>query len=490
MGQGRSGCIHARRLFPVIAGVLGFVFTLAPAGNCRTILLANFDNGYEAVFPLGKGKTSIIPGVTENDLKLADGKFGKGVFIGRGIPSQALNYSIPPTENFPNEGAIEFWFRPEWDSKVRNSGDLDNSYMLFSTDSDPTGFRFVRSHYGWLQFHYSQNYKTKAAVHSGIGSQCFKKGEWAHLAVSWDKEEARLFVNGMLAAVSEKWELPLLGGMQVGLGSRSYGKGSGAYGTFDDLRISDNKKYVSSFELPVEQSGIEKETVKAPVPNLSGEETKAFKERKALFCIDFRNGLVANYAAGAPFGFSNRKLELEKAGPDNVIRLKQHPGGIGDTLWFALKDNLNPFLGRVEVTLRLSDTNTLPIVIFDTTRMGLDTKWPSSPGSNIIQKRTGMRLLLNKSSCLEWQSMENSEALCTVKSSPVKLESGQWRRFGLSWAGSRVALYLDGQMIAEEEEVSLPSRMDKYFFVGSDSRGENSLDGWVQKVEILATNEM
>lgn len=457
---------------------------------CKTTLLVDFDDGYDASFSVGEGAARFATELKEDDVKLVDGKFGKGVFIGRDVPALTLYYGCKDNFSY-KEGALEFWFCPEWDLSFKREKEIASdksgkwmSFILFSTGGDPTCFRLTKNQYNWLSFYYRIRYKTTAAVRTqySTNSQVFQQGKWVHIAVSWDEDEARLFVNGGLVAVSDKWEVAGTVGDLV-LGSKGYGKGSGAWGTFDDFRISDNKKYISSFPLPREPLRIEKDTKVFP-SRLSEEEKKRFNERKTLFYIDFKNGLLANFSTGSPYGLSNRELKMEKIDGKEVARLQRYPDDPGDTLFFTLKDNLHPSLGTVEVTLQVSEENILPVVIFDASRVVLKKTNPADR-----YRRTGMRLILNEEACLEWQSIEDKKVISTVKSSPIELKKGKWYRFGFSWAGGTVSLYLNGKRIAMEESVALPSRLGKYFFICSDSQGQNSLDGWVDKVEILLSNK-
>ena len=57
---------------------------------CKTTLLVDFDDGYDASFSVGEGAARFATELKEDDVKLVDGKFGKGVFIGRDVPALTL----------------------------------------------------------------------------------------------------------------------------------------------------------------------------------------------------------------------------------------------------------------------------------------------------------------------------------------------------------------------------------------------------------------
>ena len=241
---------------------LFLLWSLSSHGFCDTTLLVDFDDGYDASFSVGEGAANTAPELKEGDVKLVDGKFGKGVFIGRDVPALALNYATKDNFSY-KEGTLEFWFRPEWDSNAKDESYKDSKgkpewlhAYLFSTSGSPTRFQLVKSRYGRLTFSYRKKYKTTASV-TAPGRDFFQQGEWIHIAVSWDGNEARIFLNGKLASVSEEWDVAGKIGGRIALGSLGYGTGHGAWGTFDDFRISDNKKYTKDFTLPESPLGVE-----------------------------------------------------------------------------------------------------------------------------------------------------------------------------------------------------------------------------------------
>ena len=53
-----------------------------------------------------------------------------------------------------------------------------------------------------------------------------------------------------------------------------------------------------------------------------------------------------------------------------------------------------------------------------------------------------------------------------------------------SWANSSIDIYEDGKKITGGTECAIPGRLGRYFFVGSDNSGQNSLNGRVESVKV------
>lgn len=177
----------------------------------------------------------------ESKAKLTDdkgGRFGKGVRLEE---QDVASVVIPLTlKTMPPEGTLEFWFSPDddtlpgkgWNFATLLSGAqriawFDNNEMMrlkwrLSDKDETTGF--VR--WGWYLSH-------RAWI---------RTGNWHHIAVTWDPEAVRLYVDGVLASYSTTRPLPFLalpsaisfGGNHV-LNSWS--------GGVDEFRLSDIKRY-------------------------------------------------------------------------------------------------------------------------------------------------------------------------------------------------------------------------------------------------------
>jgi hypothetical protein len=100
------------------------------------------------------------------------------------------------------------------------------SALLFASGSSPDGVVLSKNQYNNLGFIFSKGYQNEALVWSGIAAKnVFERDQWVHLASSWDKNEGRIFANGKLLAVSDKWDA-----IAWDFGNR-FALGCGKYGT-------------------------------------------------------------------------------------------------------------------------------------------------------------------------------------------------------------------------------------------------------------------
>ena len=445
---------------------------LATAAHAGTAMLVDFEHGYDAAFSLGDRKPIEVPAHP-----LVEGKFGRGFLLNASCPR--LRYRLDRVLE-GSGGAVEFWYRPQWDGSTiyehAPSGNLSLkgkrlNVRLFVIGEYP-GIQLTKDRYNSLGLYVIRSYRVVSRV-AARGATLFQKGKWIHLAVSWDTHEARLFANGRLLALSDLWTLDYIG-KTITLGS-FYG-GAGVY---DEIRISDHKRYVSSFPLPHGPHRIEtraEEMASRPVAPLAEATRRAFGEAAVTFAIDFSQGLSAQYACGSSLGRSNRRLPVEAVAGRPRVRLRTRAGEVGDTLCFEREGNLNRFLGTVEIGIRPAEGFTLPAVLFDCAHT-----------ASYYGTRTGVRLLLNEEGCLEWQSLANGRVVSRVQSAPLALEAESDVALGLSWAGSTIALYRDGREIKRQKGCAIPAAMDAYFFIGSDTFGENTLDGWIDHVIVSRT---
>ncbi|MCX8082928.1 MAG: LamG domain-containing protein [bacterium] len=477
--------IENRVFSAVMAGLI--LLSLATNSCTDTIFLANFDGTYDAVFAKGDRTFRMADDMEEGSVKLVEGKYGGGLFVGRNVPALAISYATK--ENFKFEkGTLEFWFRPEWtmaDTEDIMGPNLFKYITFFSTSGDPTRFCLYKNQYNWLIWDYRLDYQTKGKVITQYSSQSdvIKPGKWTHMAVSWDTGEARLFIDGNLVSISDIWDIPGMLGDRMALGSPGYGKGLGADGTFDDFRISDHQRYISSFIPPDTPLKVDVLSSVPTVPSPSQEEKDNWQKKRTMFFVDFRYGLVANFSLGNGLGGSNSILKIEEKDGRQAVRLNRR-AQIGDTLWFPTYGNINVNMSTVDIDICFSDPLQLPAVIFDTSKVVCN---PFSPQDQ--HARSGTRLILDPSSRMVFECIEGGKLLSYVMSCPLTVEAGRWHRFSVSWGGG-VRLYFDGKKVAEENSFPLPSTTDKYFFVGSDSQGINTIDGWIGRIEITLWNTL
>jgi len=461
----------------------GWLILLNTATNrAETIFLADFDQGFDAIHARGARTALISPDAHSGDVALAPGRFGQGVFLKRKIPSLALSYET--RDNFPlKEGAIEFWFRAEWDGTWREPDGPPHcqgrpTVHFVVTSGSPTGFRLVKTQYNVYDFHYARNYdRSNAQVQTLVHP--WKKGAWQFYAVSWDVDEARLFLNGRLMAVSGRWKPGAAIGPRLVLGAARYGIGrfGGAWGTFDDLRISDHKRYVSSFPVPVAPLAVDaapgkESAAREPAPAGPADAGA----RDVLFRVDYTRSLTACVCHGDPVAFSNGPLER---GPDGV-RLRRPAKGPGATLCYRTGANADRLLGTADVTLSLDRVPASPVCLLDLTELAPLVR-QRARGDGL---RTGMRLSLTKDHRLRWVNLEDGRILGQVSSPPLTLAPDRQTTFSMTWGNARVVLTVDGESVADTQGVAMASRLAPFLFVGSDSRGENTVEATIRSVEI------
>jgi len=448
-----------------------------PAGPAvaRTVLLADFENGFDAVFSTGDPKAVLSAKNGEGDVTLVEGRFGRGVQVRAQAPSYAFGYRTAKILTGQG-GTIEFWYRPDWDAKtLRPDGpaylkDKPVTLSLICTSAEGGGVNLDKNQYNVGSFTVSRGYRIICDVLFPIAAAFKEKGRWVHLAVSWDQEEARVFADGRLLAVSDNWTLnyfpPIV----------SFGSPAAASGVFDEIRISDDARYLSSFPPPTAPFSVgEEKAAPAPSPpaTLPAAKRAALEKAKVTFFTDFSFGLTAPYAAGSAEGWSNRPAVFELLEGTKALRLRRPDHAVGDTACFAAEGNLNPALGTVELVVRPAAGLALPAVLFDCSHV---LSWSMG--------RTGMRLVVNTDRRLEWQCLDNNAVVGSVVSPKVELPPGRDTAVALSWAGSTIALYEGGRELVRTRGCPIPGRLGRHFFIGSDSRGEGTFDGWIRQVNI------
>jgi len=467
---------RSRTRYAFAVGVLALTWMVCVPGSlAQTTLLVNFDKGFDAAFAAGDGRAQLAPGAAPRYVRLAEGRFGKGVFIDKDAPGLALSYAVEKHIG-PRRGTLEFFFRPEW-----SLADAPKIVTLLSSyTGGGTGFRLMKNQYNWFGLFYSLRYKVTGRVMTQYGrrSRALGRGRWMHVAVSWDEAEARLFVNGMLTSVSDFWRVAGGQTRRFGLGCRAYGQGLGGGGTFDELRLSADKKYVASFPVLANPLGVDKlrPSIMSPA---DPERARQLRAQGVLFFVDFSRSLVAEFARGDGRGGSNRSLVFQRdARGRSTVRLHRRDA-VGDVVYFRRRDNLNPFLGTAEVCVRFVDPISLPAMLFDVSDLAFNHHF-----GHDRRRRTGFRLWLTRRCELRWECLEDKRVVGSVTSPPLDVSRSDWHRFAVSWAASRITLRHNDTVVARSVGQALPSSLPNYFFVGSQSTGEDTLDGWVDWVRV------
>ena len=176
--------------------VLGFVFAMA-AGVARgeaappqLLFHAPFDGSPEATFAKGAAKPLRAEG-----LAFAEGKRGKAVRLTRAAKS-VLDYAS--AGNLVQErGTVSLWFKREWPDDGRTADGKEIWRMLFANPDPKTRPRIGS---GQLMFWWWANHlradqadkDDKYLVWRGAAPE----DDWNHLAVTWDEEGVRIYLNG------------------------------------------------------------------------------------------------------------------------------------------------------------------------------------------------------------------------------------------------------------------------------------------------------
>ncbi len=445
-----------------------------------TTLLIDFEQGLEPAYAAGSRQSWRAPGLPDDALRLVPGRFGQGLLVSRAAPAMALAYATP-TNLFLQEGTIEFWFRPDWNADFKEPH--GPAYLqgepivsLFVTDGDPTGLRIKKLQHNTLAFYYALNYDYAPAVVRRRG-EFWQAGRWNFYAVAWDQNEARLFLDGRLLAVSPAWSIAGRIGGRMALGVREYGSSSheGAWGTFDDFRISNRKLYVSSFHVPEQPLAVEQALWPEPAPNPDPDQLAAWRNNRTVFFADLTRNLTAWTDNGLRPAICNRNLRREPAG----VRMTRSPALPGDTLAYDARQCLQPFYGAMELAAMFCAPVSLPVNLLDCTEVVVARAAPLDE-----RRRSGMRLWLDQDGCLEWEYLSEGDTIATLRSHPMQWEADKQYRFGLAWLGSAISISLDGRVMARRVETPMPAILPRHIFIGSNSQGEDSLDGWAQSLAI------
>jgi hypothetical protein len=204
-----------------------------PVRDPHTLLLQDFDGDMAEVRLGGQCR------LTEPD----GGRFGRGLRMEK--PDMAtVEMKLPA---MPPEGTLECWLSPDampmlvpetwnniWHLLEVRSAALDLGTLQADTSQSLRWcWRIGEELYG------KQNSLTASAA---VSLSRMRKGQWTHAAIEWDPSAVRLYVDGVLAAVSEEppvgwWAAPV---------NTTFGSPHGIYtwpGVIDEVRVSDVRRY-------------------------------------------------------------------------------------------------------------------------------------------------------------------------------------------------------------------------------------------------------
>jgi hypothetical protein len=169
------------------------VLNVKPRADENTLAYMDFDSSAE--FRLEGGAAMTPDG---------GGRFGKGLRLERSSHSQAF---VPlKLDKMPDEGTWEIWLSPDEIPPEIGvfaelmAGDLD--VMKLQSDTSESLRLCWRTSEGL----YDPQNSLTCSTHQS--RDWFRKGHWQHVAVQWDKQAVRLYVNGVLADLSTDRPLP------------------------------------------------------------------------------------------------------------------------------------------------------------------------------------------------------------------------------------------------------------------------------------------
>ena len=186
---------------------VGFCLVLATAPGSASepglVFYASYDTGLDADVARGSAKAE----VTGNRKQGAPPRLVAGV-KGKAMRADRRGLMYDARDNLsPSRGTIALWFQPvDWDGsdarmhQLVGTQDTKKTHMIL--------YRYMRSPenragiFGLFAFYIktvdAQTGKRSLVIPTTRVSDGWKRGEWHHAAATWDRREARLYVDGAL----------------------------------------------------------------------------------------------------------------------------------------------------------------------------------------------------------------------------------------------------------------------------------------------------
>lgn len=199
----------------------------------KTILLADFESALPEV-RLSHGGC-----LTDSSA----GRFGRALEVARETDLATIDLRLP---EMPKEGTLEFWLSPNSTPQLLpenpekmlcflmiHSATQNLAWLQANPDVLYWGWRITGETYG------KGNY---VEAPGAISIYRMRKGEWTHVAITWDSAAVRLYVDGVLAGMQTEppvnWFAPPLN-LTIG----SHYMHSRWEGLIDEIRLSKVKRY-------------------------------------------------------------------------------------------------------------------------------------------------------------------------------------------------------------------------------------------------------
>ncbi|MBI4028464.1 MAG: LamG domain-containing protein [Verrucomicrobia bacterium] len=192
MRSQRLACCTAtccRRLFNTLLFITASL--VAAADMVEPCFYASWDESLSADRSAG-ATGPVKAGLAETDPKSArKGKAGLNAKV-EGAHVDYATKGMWPSK----DGTVAFWYRPHFDPPTNTTR---HGLLYATTEKNPTANQFnirfdsSQSPYDELQVVYQSNGEVKMA----IIKPKWKAGEWRHVAVTWDKEDILVFIDGV-----------------------------------------------------------------------------------------------------------------------------------------------------------------------------------------------------------------------------------------------------------------------------------------------------
>lgn len=282
------------------------VLTTKLKADADTLMLIDFD-GYGPQPKLESGAT-IIDG----------GRFGKCLHLDRKSMSIA---HIPLSGKMPPEGTLEFWMSLDEVPQLASSTAGTQQAFMQLTSGGVDVFRFGGAwgniNASWRVTGGLYDPTPSISVPEYQGLRWFRKNQWNHIAMEWDQEAVRVYVNGVLVDY-ETGALPFYATPSTILCGPFWG-GYSWSGTIDEVRLSKVKRYGPKIPSGVKWTSLAPAQKAAPAP---------LAVRKNDADMDQERAKLISPIPAAPQGvttFDATQIKPLVDGDKTVVIKKDHP---------------------------------------------------------------------------------------------------------------------------------------------------------------------
>jgi len=213
----------------------------AQTADSGLLFYAPFDGNATATIAQDGSATPLVA----QNLEFVEGVSGKAVYINiseKASEKASLEYAA---ENCftSSSGTVSFWVRPNWDGYKTSTTEF-LSYYFFSAfapnekDAKNSAMKIRLWMWNWLRCDLVGTEKNKNfMINWKSGSNWLRsawlRGDWWHIALTWNATDVKLFVNGCPMGTQSQIDVKGISRFFVG------GRYGGADAAFDELKIFD-----------------------------------------------------------------------------------------------------------------------------------------------------------------------------------------------------------------------------------------------------------